>query len=232
MRRESHDLADGDGDIGILWDGLIAPSAFGILRVDDEADGELNFFLEIGARAHAVDFGEEEGGEAVAVHGRAVVLGGDESGFLAVFEDEGEDFFDIFAVGTVVGEVSVGDECEAGEGHDGGGVAAAGVDGSVGGEVFGEEVEASVDARVEFGGEFVFDGESADGGGLGGGGVGGGGLGVRGEGGGEGGADHKREDACPRCPRQRASVDDGRTDLLVSVGHGLSFVLPISARAW
>ncbi len=191
---QGHDLADRDGDVCVLRGGLIAPAAFAILCVDDQADGELEFFFNVRARGHAIHFGEEERGEAVAVHGRAVILRGDEPGFLAVVEGEVEDFVDFLAVGSVVGEISVGDKSNAGEGHDGRGIAAGGVDGAVGVEIFGKEFEAFFDAGAEGGGEFVFDGGAADGGGVGEGWWGGGGEGLGVELWGEGcDGDHDKE---------------------------------------
>src|SRR5207253_112331 len=74
-RPQSHDLADGDGNVGISAAGLIAPAAFVILIVNDELYGPLERIAELLAQFavvdHAVDLGEEERAKAVAVH-RAV----------------------------------------------------------------------------------------------------------------------------------------------------------------
>ncbi len=163
---ERHDLADGDGDIGVIGDGLVTPASFGVLRSDDKADGGLKFFLKVGARAHAVDFGQVERGKAMAVHGGAVVLGSDEARLLAVFEFEVEDFIDFLSVGAIIGKIAIGDEGDAGESHNGGGVSTGGVDGAVDIEIFGEVLKAFLDAGAEIGSDFIFDGSAADGGGL------------------------------------------------------------------
>ena len=47
---------------------LIAPAPFVVLRVDDQLDGLGELLADVGARRHAVDFGQEQRGEAVAVH--------------------------------------------------------------------------------------------------------------------------------------------------------------------
>jgi hypothetical protein len=128
----------------------------------------VEFFADIGARGHAVDFGEVERGEAVAVHRLAVAGGGDEAGLLAVLEDEFQDALGFAAVAAVVGCGAVGEEGEAGESHDGGGVSAFVVDVAVDGDVLGEVGEALVDGGAGFDVEFVLEGAvAADGGAAG-----------------------------------------------------------------
>ena len=81
---EAHDLADRDGEVGVAFDGLIAPAAGIVLTLAGELDDFFEFFangrVDIAPLGHAIDLGEEEGGEAVAVH---VVLTGTRNGNIA-----------------------------------------------------------------------------------------------------------------------------------------------------
>ena len=47
---------------------VIAPAAFLVLRIDDQLDGQAELVAEVRALGHAVALGQEERGEAVAVH--------------------------------------------------------------------------------------------------------------------------------------------------------------------
>ncbi len=127
---------------------MYAPAAFGVLAFLDEADGFLEFFLDGFVGAHAVDFGEEEGGEAVGVHDAVGLVGGEQAGFLGAVEDVVEGVLDDVAVLAAAGEVAGGHEGEGGKGGDGGvGVVAAvgGAEGALAGLMGGEPGEAFFD---------------------------------------------------------------------------------------
>ena len=120
---EGHDLADGDGDVGVERSGLVAPAAFGVLAALDEADGFLQVFLDFIVAGHSINLADEKRGEAVGIHFALAGVGGEESGFLLVADDELDGFADVVAVFSATGEVTVGHEGDAGESGDGGGSA-------------------------------------------------------------------------------------------------------------
>ena len=125
-RAQGHHLADGDADVGVVGDGVVAPASLVVLRAFDESDGLDERFVDaagalvVGSAAgHAVDLAEEERREPVAVHRTVGGLVGDEPGVGDVVEYVVEPSFDGVAVGPAVGEIAVGHESDARERGDG-----------------------------------------------------------------------------------------------------------------
>lgn len=116
---ERDDLQHGDGDVSVfgLWG--VAPAAFAVLRGDDEFDGRLEFFFDLGVVGLAVDFGEGDGGDAVAVHVGVFAAGVDVLAIdVAVGAGAAEEVVD--AVGDVLAVFALAREMASGEeGHDG-----------------------------------------------------------------------------------------------------------------
>ena len=86
-RAQGHDLADGDGNIGVVGDGVVAPAALVVLGTLDERAGLDERFMDASgerslaaAGGHAVHLAEEERGEAVAVHGAVGGIRGEQAG--------------------------------------------------------------------------------------------------------------------------------------------------------
>ena len=97
---ERVDLTDGDRDIGVAADRLVAPAPLGVLGVDDQADGLLEFLADLGPMGHAVGFGQEQRPQAVRIH-RPVGRGRrdrDEARGGGVVHDVGEGPVDLRAV--------------------------------------------------------------------------------------------------------------------------------------
>ena len=67
-RAQGQHLTDDDRHVGFTRVGLVAPAALFVLRVHDEVDRELQLVLDVLAVGHAVDLGQEERRERVAVH--------------------------------------------------------------------------------------------------------------------------------------------------------------------
>ena len=170
---EGHDLADGDRDGGIVGEGIVAPAALLVLGLLDEADGLDEALVEsvgqggvAAAGGHAVDLAEEEGGEAVPVHGAVGGVAGDEAALVAVGEDVLGALGDVLAVAAPAREVAVGHEGDAGEGGDGDVLAEATVaEAAVGDLLGGEGLEALLDGGRQLGGDLVDGGVVLGGGG-------------------------------------------------------------------
>ena len=102
--------------------GIIAPAAFLVLRIDDQLDGQAELVAEFRALGHAVALGQEERGEAVAVHrpvGRRRRLD-DEAAGLGVGQQVVDGPFDALAVRSAAGRASARHEGHAAQAADGG----------------------------------------------------------------------------------------------------------------
>ncbi|MEY3458824.1 MAG: hypothetical protein RL215_1981 [Planctomycetota bacterium] len=126
-----------------------------VLGIDDEFDGFLECFAAGGCLIgvdHTADFGEHEGGDAVAVHGPVAAFAPDEeSVWLLLSEQPCDGALDFFGVGAFHGDVACGEEGHDGEGSGGGGFAEVIGGPGAGGLLFtGNPLEGAADGLVDF----------------------------------------------------------------------------------
>ncbi len=114
---QGHDLAHRHRNVGIAAHRLVAPAAFVVLRVDDQVDGLGEFFADLGPVDHAVGFGQEERGEAVAVHRSVTARAGhvDEAALLRVGQDEIDAARNVLAVRAAAGRAAAPQKGHAGQ---------------------------------------------------------------------------------------------------------------------
>ena len=119
---EGHQLADGDGDVGVESLGIVAPAAFFVLGVDDQFDSAAEGVAEFHAERHSVALGQEHGGETVSVH-RTVACaawGIDEAAFLGIGQQVVDGLVEGSAMGAATGRAACRHEGHAGQpGHCG-----------------------------------------------------------------------------------------------------------------
>jgi hypothetical protein len=161
---ESHELPAGDRDVGVAGGGVVAPAA-GVRHRLGPAVGEplgredqLDAFrqgaldpLPSSIVHHAVDLAQHRGANAVLVHHRVVVGGGERAVIALGGDDVVDALVEQLAVGSLPGDVTAGEERHDGQRRDGGGGAAAVGPGAVGGLVPGEPVEGLVDRSLDVG---------------------------------------------------------------------------------
>ena len=114
------DLADGDGEVGVVASGLVAPAALAVLGVDDEPDGLFELFADLGASGHAVGFGQEERAEPVTVHRHVVARcgGSHQARAAGVVEDVLEGSVNGLAVGAAAWAGAGGHHRQRGQAGD------------------------------------------------------------------------------------------------------------------
>ena len=131
---EGHELPAGDGEVGIIGGGEVAPAALfvgafadilgGENEADSAADGGLGESLAMFIE-HAVGFAEGDGADAVFVHRMGPGTRGEQAVILLQCENSIHGVIQIFAIGPLAGDVATGHEGHDGEAGDGGGGRAA-----------------------------------------------------------------------------------------------------------
>lgn len=116
---QGHDLADGHGDIGVVGHGVVAPSAFVVLARNDQLDRAHQGVADtVVVPVHAIDLAEEQGGEAVAIHGAVGLVGDQQSCLGRVRENEVQRLLDLLCEVAATRHISVGHVGDGAEARD------------------------------------------------------------------------------------------------------------------
>lgn len=116
---QGHDLADGDGDVGVVGHGVVAPSAFVVLARNDQLDRTHQGVADaVVVPVHAIDLAEEQRGETVAIHGAMRLVGDQQPCLGRVRENKVQRLLDLLGEVAAARHVSVGHEGDGTEARD------------------------------------------------------------------------------------------------------------------